>query len=80
MNLLIIGGLFAIAIVAVIGIVLLFLGERGAEATRKANAQSTAPAIAKTARPTVPLIPSETREPVSHPVANEPVIQRRTLP
>ncbi len=83
MNILIIGGLFAVAILAIIGIVLLFLGERGAEATRKASIQSPAPApttVAKSARPTVPLTPTENHEPTARPVAKEPIIQRRTFP
>ena len=79
MNLLIIGGLFAVAILAIIGIVLLSLSERGAEAARKANAQSVTPAVAQSARPTVPLTP-ERSEPMVQPVAKEPVIQRRTFP
>lgn len=79
MNLLIIGGLFAVAILAIIGIVLLFLSERGAEAARKANAHSVTPPVAQTTRPTVPLTPEQS-EPMPHPVAKEPVIQRRTFP
>ncbi len=80
MNILIIGGLFAVAILAIIGIVLLFLGERGAEAARKASMQSPAPTVAKSARPTAPLTPADNHEPAARPVAKEPVIQRRTFP
>jgi hypothetical protein len=79
-NILIIGGLFAVAILAIIGIVLLSLSERGAEAARKANLQSPAPTIAKTARPTVPLTPADNHESAARPVAKEPAIQRRTFP
>jgi len=79
-NLLIIGGLFAVAILAIIGIVLLALSERGTETTRKANAQLTAPTVAKTARPTVPLNIPENGEHAELPVAKESVIQRRTFP
>ncbi|HVB25508.1 MAG TPA: hypothetical protein VNG51_26460 [Ktedonobacteraceae bacterium] len=83
MNILIVGGLFAVAILAIIGIVLLSLSERGAEAARKASAQSAslaAPTLAKSARPTVPLTPQEHSEPVTRPAAKEAVIQRRTFP
>jgi hypothetical protein len=79
-NLLIVGGLFAVAILAIIGIVLLSLGERRAEAIRKANAQSMAPAIAKSTRPTVPLNAPENSERSASTVAKEPVIQRRAFP
>lgn len=80
MNLLIIGGLFAVAILAIIGIVLLSLSERGAEAARKANVQSTTPTVAKTARPTVPLNTAGNSGHAELPVAKESVIQRRTFP
>lgn len=80
MNILIIGGLFAVAILAIIGIVLLSLSERGAEATRKASIQSPAPAVVKSVRPTVPLTPAENHKSTARPIAKEPVIQRRTFP
>ena len=77
MNLLIIGGLFAVAILAVVGIVFLSLSERNAEAVRKANTQPATPPIARSARPTVPLTATEDREPAPHTAAKEPVIQRQ---
>lgn len=77
MNLLIIGGLFAVAVLAVVGIVFLSLSERGAEAARRANAQLAAPPIARSARPTVPLTAAEDREPALRTAAKEPVIQRQ---
>jgi hypothetical protein len=78
-NLLIIGGLFAVAILAVVGIVFLSLSERGAEAARRANAQPApaTPTVTQSARPTVPLTAVENREPTVRTAANEPVIQRQ---
>ena len=79
-NLLIIGGLFAIALLAIIGIVALSLGERRAEAARKTPVQAPEPTITRTARPTVPLASAENHDSVARPVAKEPVIQRRSFP
>ena len=80
MNLLIIGGLFAVAVLAVVGIVFLSLSERSAEVARKANMQPVTPTVAKTARPTVPLNPSENHEPTMRTATKEPGIQRRGFP
>ena len=84
MNLLIIGGLFAVAILAIVGIVLLSLSERGAEAARRASTTSAAPTVPSTvpstARPTVPLTAQENREPTlpPRPPARESAIQRQS--
>lgn len=80
MNLLIIGGLFAVAILAIIGIILLSLGERNAQAARQGAAQTTSPTVARTARPTVPLAPAENHDANAHSRMQEPTIQRRTFP
>ncbi len=81
MNLLIIGGLFAVAILAVAGIVFLSLSERNAEAARRTYTPPAAPTatVAQSARPTVPLTAAEDREPAPRTPAKESVIQRQKL-
>lgn len=56
MNLLIVGGLFGVAILAIIGIVLLMVGERNAEATRAASTQPVAASAPEQRQPTSTLV------------------------
>ena len=56
MNLLIVGGLFGVAILAIIGIVLLMVGERNAEVARTASAQPLAASAPEQRQPTSTLV------------------------